>query len=586
MINTGASNRNPELATALRACRAAFAGVGLLSLVVNILYLSGSFFMLEVYDRVLPSRSIPTLVGLAVIIAVLYGFQGILDVVRTRLLVRIGASLDESLHGRIYEAMVQLPLVTARKGDGLQPLRDLDQIRSFLSSLGPTALFDLPWMPIYLAICYLFHPWIGIIATIGAVILISLTLLTEILTRKPTRLAAQMGAERNALAEASRRNAEVLRAMGMGARIAGRWGAANGQYMTTQRRASDVAGGLGAISKVLRMLLQSSVLGAGAFLVIRGEATAGIIIASSILTSRSLAPVELAIANWKGFMAARQSWRRLSELLALLPPRPATMALPRPAKLLSVESVSVAPPDQRRIVVQDVAFELKSGQALGVIGPSASGKSSLVRLIVGVWNPARGRIRLDGASLAQWSPDVLGSHIGYLPQDVELFAGSIAQNIARFDPKPDSAAVIAAARSAGVHDLILRLQEGYDTQIGESGTSLSAGQRQRVALARALYGDPFLVVLDEPNSNLDSEGEEALTRAILGVRARGGIAIVVAHRPSALAAVDTVLVMNDGRQQAFGPKDEVLTKVLRHPPTAVPPPAPTQLKVVTEAQGR
>jgi ATP-binding cassette subfamily C protein len=394
-----------------------------------------------------------------------------------------------------------------------------------------------------------------------------------------------MGMERNALAEAGRRNAEVLRAMGMGARTAGLWGEANGRYMASQRRASDIAGGLGSASKVLRMLLQSTVLGTGAYLVIRSEATAGIIIASSILTSRALAPVELAIANWKGFMAARQSWRRLSELLTLLPSRAAPMALPRPTKSLSVDNASVAPPEQRRIVVQDVSFELKSGQGLGIIGPSASGKSSLARLLVGVWQPARGRIRLDGSALPHWSPEALGSHVGYLPQDVELFAGSIAQNIARLDPSPDPAAVIAAAKAAGVHELIARLPEGYDTQIGEAGAALSAGQRQRIALARALYGDPFLVVLDEPNSNLDAEGEEALTRAILGVRSRGAIAVVVAHRPSALAAVDTVLFMSEGRQQAFGPKDEVLKKVLRRPPPAAIP-SPTPLKVVTEAQKR
>ena len=317
------------------------------------------------------------------------------------------------------------------------------------------------------------------------------------------------------------------------------------------------------LSRVMRLVLQSLVLGLGAYLVINQEATAGVIIASSILMSRALAPVELAIANWKGFVAARQARRRLSEMLALLPPGRQPLSLPKPEMTLSVESVSASPPGNGRIVVQDVAFALKSGDGLGIIGPSAAGKSSLARLIVGVWQPVRGKVRLDGAALDQWSPESLGRHIGYLPQDVELFDGTIAENISRFEAEPDANAIIAAAKSAGVHELVVRLPEGYDTRIGEAGAALSAGQRQRVALARALYGDPFLVVLDEPNSNLDSEGEEALTAAMRSVRSRGGIIIVIAHRASALAAVDQVLVLNQGRQQAFGPRDEVLHTVLR-----------------------
>ena len=365
----------------------------------------------------------------------------------------------------------------------------------------------------------------------------------------------------------------------MAPRLSAVWSEANARYMDAQRRTADVAGGLGALSKVLRMVLQSAVLGLGAYLVIHQEATSGIIIASSILTSRALAPVELAIANWKGFVAARHSWRRLNELLAALPAEAPPMELPKPAQSLVVEGVAVMPPGGRNVVVQDVSLRLKAGNGLGIIGPSASGKSSLVRSLVGAWAPVRGKIRLDGAALEQWSPERLGRHLGYLPQDVELFAGTVAQNIARFEAEPEARAVIAAAQAAGVHELILRLSEGYETQIGEGGASLSAGQRQRVGLARALYGDPFLVVLDEPNSNLDAEGEEALTQAIIGVRKRGGIVVVVAHRPSALAGVDQVLVMADGRAQAFGPKDEVLAKVLRRP-QAVPGAASTQIRQV------
>jgi PrtD family type I secretion system ABC transporter len=314
------------------------------------------------------------------------------------------------------------------------------------------------------------------------------------------------------------------------------------------------------------MLLQSAVLGVGAYLVIQQQATPGVIIASSILTSRALAPIELAIAHWRAFVGARQGWRRLSDLLAVLPPQESPMALPAPSATLSVESASVLVPGGQRLVVQDATFARKAGNGLGIIGPSASGKSSLARMIVGVWAPARGKVRLDGAAIEQWHPEELGRHIGYLPQDVELFAGSVAANIARFDPEPKPETVIAAAKAAGVHELILRLPEGYETDIGEGGTALSAGQRQRVALARALYGEPFLVVLDEPNSNLDADGEEALRIAILGIRQRGAIAVIVAHRPSALAGVDLVLTLAGGRMQAFGPKEEVLKAVLQQDP--------------------
>jgi PrtD family type I secretion system ABC transporter len=568
-----------ELRGSLSACRKAFLGVGLVSGMINLLYLTGSFFMLQIYDRVLPSRSVQTLVGLAILAATLYAFQGILDVIRGRIIVRIGAFLDENVSGRVYDTIIRLPLKTKTAGDGLQPLRDLDQLRGFLSGGGPLALFDLPWMPVYLGICFIFHVWIGVAALVGALILVALTISTELRTRGPMKEAIGFASQRNVLAEAARRNAEVLQAMGMATRSAGRWGEANAKYMNAQRRASDVAGGLGAISKVLRMLLQSAVLGIGAYLVIQQEATAGIIIASSILTSRALAPVELAIANWKGFVAARHGWRRLSELLHKLPREDESMALPQPRAQLSVENIAVNPPGEQKVILVDIAFALKAGQGLGIIGPTASGKSSLARALVGVWHPARGKVRLDGAALEQWSAEELGRHIGYLPQDVELFAGTIAENIARFEPDANPDSIIAAAKAANVHELILRLPDGYETEIGENGQALSAGQRQRLALARALYKDPFLVVLDEPNSNLDAEGETALTQAILGIRARGGIAVVVAHRPSALAGVDIVLVMGNGRAQSFGPKDEVMRK-LRQPAQLAQPP-----KVASSASG-
>jgi PrtD family type I secretion system ABC transporter len=554
-----------EVGRFLASCRRVFWGLALFSGLSNILMLTGSFFMLQVYDRVLPSRSVPTLVGLLLLATLLYGLQGALDLIRGRISVRLGRHLDETLCVRIYDSLVHLPLKTRGDGDGLQPLRDLDQVRSFLSGGGPSALFDLPWMPLYLAICFFFHFWIGATALVGACVLVALTFLAEIRTRAPAKAFAGFAMSRSGLAAAARRNAEVVRAMGLGKRVASRWAEVNRKYLAAHERASDIGAGLGGLSKVLRMVLQSAVLAVGAYLVIRQESTAGIIIASTILTSRALAPVELAIANWKGFVAARDSAHRIDQLLTLLPEQEEPMALPPPTQSVTVDRILVVPPSSERPVLHDVSFVLKRGQGLGIIGPSGSGKSSLVRALVGVWPVQRGKVRIDSAAIDQWSSEALGRHIGYLPQDVELFDGTIALNIARFDPNAEPAAVLQAARTAGVHELILSFPNGYGTRIGEGGMALSAGQRQRIALARALYGDPFLVVLDEPSSNLDSEGEEALTQAILDVRSRGGIVVVVAHRPSAIAGVDQILVIGEGQIQSFGPKEEVLRKVLRTP---------------------
>jgi ATP-binding cassette subfamily C protein len=569
--------RRSELGEALRACRTAFIGVGVMSCMINLLYLTGSLFMLEVYDRVLPSRSVPTLVGLIILAGGLYAAQGVLDLIRGRILGRIGTSLDEALNARVFDIVVRLPLTAGGRNEGLQPLRDLDNVRGFLGGMGPGAFFDLPWLPFYLAICFAFHVLIGVTALIGAIILVTLTVMTEFMSRAPARQALGLAARRNDLAAASRRNAEVLVSMGMSGRLTRRWSEANQNYLDGNQRASDVSGGLGAIAKVLRMMLQSAVLAVGAYLVIHQEATAGIIIAGSILSARALAPVDLAIAHWKSFMAARQSWGRLNRLLESMPARATPTLLQNPSNRLSVEGVSMMAPGDQRVIVQDVTFALSAGNGLGIIGPSGSGKSSLVRALVGVWQPARGKVRIDGAALDQWSSDVLGRHIGYLPQDVELFAGSVAQNISRFDTEATSDGIIAAAKEAGVHEMIIKMREGYDTQVGEQGTALSAGQAQRVALARALYGNPFLIVLDEPNSNLDTEGDEALTRAIRGARERGAIVVVVAHRPIGIEAVDQLLVLRDGRMQAFGPKETVLGQVLQQRVAA-----PSPIKIVSE----
>lgn len=552
----------------LKAYGGELAAVAVYSGAINVLMLTGSLFMLQVYDRVLPSHSVPTLIGLFAIVVVLYIAQGLLDMIRARIMIRIGRSLDEDIGERVCRAVIQLPLYKRSTADGTQPLRDLDQLRSFLSSAGPIAFFDLPWIPLYLALCFAFHSWIGITAAAGALLLIGLALATEFLVRRSSRSIAGHGMARLTLAEAGRRNAEVIAALGMTQALCGRWQKINTNYMDGQQRASDISVTLGAFSRVFRVLLQSTVLAVGAYLVIQQSATAGIIIASSILTSRALAPVELAIGHWKAFLAARHSRHRLALLLERTEVSPDPLPLSAPCRSISVQGVHIAPPGQSTHVVREVTFELTAGEALGLIGPSASGKSSLARALVGVWKPTSGTVRLDGASLERWSTEALGQHIGFLPQDIELFDGSVTENISRFETCHDPNAVISAAQAAGIHEMILALPDGYETLIGEDGTALSAGQRQRIALARALYRDPFLVVLDEPNSNLDADGERALTSAIQDVKKRGGIVIIIAHRPSALIAVDRVAAMAQSRIQAFGSKEDILRQVLRSPAEA------------------
>jgi ATP-binding cassette subfamily C protein len=562
----------------LSSLRKATLGIGATSAIINLLALTGSFFMLQVYDRVIPGRSLPTLVGLFIVAATLYAFLGILEFIRSMLLVRIAMSVDERFGGTVHNSLVLFPSRTPTSGDGLQSLRDLDTVRGFLSGLGPTALFDLPWMPFYLGLCFLFHLWIGATALAGALLLVGLTILTQYKSRRLAREAATIASERNALAEATRRNSEAVLAMGFGQALGNRWNEVNRRYLANHLRSTSVTAGLATLSKILRLMLQSAVLAVGAILVIRQEATGGIMIASSILVSRALAPVELAIGHWKGFSAARESWSRLLRLTEIMPTDEREISLPSPANMLRVENLHLAPPGSKVLCIRGASFELRAGEAVGIIGPSACGKSSLARGLVGLWMPIGGTVRLDGASLAQWDPRALGKHIGYLPQDVSLLEGSIAENIARFDPTAPSEKIIAAATAAGIYEMIVQLPDGFETRIGEQGSALSGGQRQRIALARALYGDPFLVVLDEPNSNLDADGDAALSRAIIGVRERGGVAVIVTHRPSALAAVDKVLVLANGQMQAFGPKDEVLRKT-----TQLPSAMPQSIRLMTAA---
>ncbi|WP_189434713.1 type I secretion system permease/ATPase [Mesorhizobium sp. M1E.F.Ca.ET.041.01.1.1] len=555
-------------------CAPGLLGVGLFSAVTNILSLTGSLYMLQVYDRVLPSQSVPTLVGLTVGMLGLYAAYGLLDFVRLRLLVRIASRLYRNLHQRAFAVSVLLPLKAGREADRVDPLRDLDHLRGFLSGSGPTVIFDAPWIPFYLLIIYMLHPSLGVLATVGALAVVALTAVAEILGRRPARMTSEAMISQRALAESGRRNAEVVQAMGLSSRLARRWSDMVHGYLLYQERLSDIIGGTSSLSKALRMALQSSVLGLGAYLVIGGEASPGVIIASSILLGRALAPVDAAIANWKGFLTTRHSYFQLKATFDAFENPTEPMELPRPQTRLTVERLTVAPPGVPKPTVLDVNFQLSSGAGMAIVGPSGSGKTTLVRALVGAWRPLHGKVRLDGASLDQWNPHSLGAHIGYLPQDVELFDGTVADNISRFGGKSDPKGVLAAARAAGVYSMIMHLPEGFQTRIGEGGRALSAGQRQLIGLARALYGEPFLVVLDEPNSNLDVEGDAALAGAILAVRQRGGIVIVVAHRPSALTNIDQVLVLTNGMVRSFGSREEVLASVARASSPAAHRPSP------------
>jgi len=569
---------HPAVAEALRECRRAFGSVALFSGMVNLLMLAGPLYMLQVYDRVLSSRSVPTLIALSIFLVGAYAFQGVLDLIRSRVVVRSAAVLDQRLALAVHSAVIRLSVASRHPGDGPQPVRDLDAIRGFLTGAGPIAIVDLPWVPVFLTICFLIHPWLGVASTIGAVTLFTMTLLTERASRAPAKALAQDAGRRSIMVEAQRRGGETIMAMGMAGALGQRWAGVNNRYIAATASLSDVAGGFGSASKVLRLLLQSVILGLGAYLVIRQEMTAGAMVAASIMMGRALAPIETAIANWRAFIGARQAITRLSEALTRAAPKREVTSLPRPARSLEVEHVVMVAPGGTKPVVANVRFALKAGQAVGIIGPSGAGKTSLVRALVGIWRPAKGCVRLDGAALDQWDPDQLGQHVGFISQTVELFDGTISENIARMNVKPDADAVLRAAKAAGAHELILRLPNGYDTPIGEGGEALSGGQPQRIALARALYGDPFLIVLDEPNSNLDNEGEMALRQAIANLKTRGAIVVLIAHRPSVLAVCDHILVLANGEQKDFGSRDEIMQKMTR--PVAAPA-AAGNLKVVS-----
>ncbi|MHA7061298.1 type I secretion system permease/ATPase [Azospirillum baldaniorum] len=536
--------------------------------IINLLALTGAFYMMQIYDRALTSGSVPTLVAMSVLAIGLYAFQGLFDVIRSQILVRVGARLDRKIAPMAHQVAVDMPRYGFSTAEALERGRDVDTLRGFLGGQGPVALFDLPWMPLFLVFVYLLHPLLGALTFGGAFVLTLLTIVTELMTRRLSGATHQAVITRNAIADSNARNADILKAMGFAGRAVARFNRANDAHLALQTRTSDIGGTFGAVSRVLRMILQSAVLGLGAFLAIQGDLSAGAIMAASVASARALAPIDLAIGNWKGVVAARAAYHRLKETAVALAEAAEPMELPPPRATLKVENITVAAPGSGRVLLSDVSFEVRAGQAVGIIGPSGGGKTTLVRALTGIWPVLRGSVRLDDADLAQWDEGALGRSIGYLPQEVALMDTTIEDNIARLEEEPDPRNIVAAAQAAGVHEMILRLPDGYHTELGPQGTALAGGQRQRVGLARALYGNPFVVVLDEPNSNLDGEGEAALTAAIRDVRSRGGIVIVIAHRPSALAAVDLVAVVQNGRMTAFGPKEDIL-----RPKTAAADPA-------------
>ena len=525
---------------------------------ISVLALTGSFYMLQVYDRALTSGSVQTLAFLSILALALYMVQGGFDTIRSQVLVRIGARLDQRLAPLSHKVAIDMPRYGFSTTEALERGRTVDTLRNFLGSQAPSAIFDLPFVPVFLVFVYLLHPVLGAVTLGGAVVLALLTMLAEFKSRDLAKSAQRALVVRNTISESNTRNSESLIAMGATGRAVERFAAANRQHLDLQTRASDITGTMGAMSRVLRMLLQSGLLGLGAFFTIQGELSAGAIIAVSVASGRALAPIDQVIANWKGIVSARHAWTQLRDTLVALSAEKTPVMLPSPTQSLRVENLTVASPANGRVLLSEVSFELNAGQALAIVGPSGGGKSTLLRALAGVWPVLRGSIRYDDVDLAQWDPSRMGEIIGYLPQEVGLFNGTVRENISRFDTNKDTDAVYKAAVAANVHKMIAGLPEGYDTEVGALGPALSAGQRQRIGLARALYQDPFVVLLDEPNASLDAVGERALNDTIKAIRARGGIAVIVAHRPSVLAAVDMVAAVHAGRLAAFGTKEEVL----------------------------
>ncbi len=562
-----------ELADALRAFKTSLITVGVFSGFVNLLMLVPSIYMMQVYDRVLVSHNITTLAMITVLLVALFVLMGLLETVRSYVLVRIGARLDLKLNPRVFTAAFERNLI-APGSNTAQSLHDLSTLRSVFGGNALVALFDTPWLPVYLAVIYAFSPELGHFTLAGAIVLAILAFVNERVSKPLLDNAQRVGSFSNNTATNNLRNAEVIEAMGMLPQIRRRWTELHLKYLQQQTQASDRAAIFAGITKVVRMAMQSLVLGYGALLTIEGKMTAGMMIAASILTGRALAPMELLIGNWKQLVSGRSAYQRLTELLSTYPPRRTGMQLPVPKGQISFEGVTATAPGSRIAILSGVSFDVKPGEMVAVIGPSASGKSTLARLIVGVWPAVQGSVRLDGADVYAWNKDELGPHLGYLPQDIELFDGTVAENIARFG-EIDPEKVVTAAKMAGMHELILQLPKAYDTPLGAGGSALSGGQRQRIGLARALYGNPVVVVLDEPNSNLDEAGEVALTETLRAVKAQGKTIILVTHRMSTLSVCDKILLLVEGQVKAFGPRDQVLAALSqRRPAPPVAPQAP------------
>ena len=550
-----------ELRNARRQSRGLYWAVGLFSFFANMLMLTGPLFMLQVYDRVLGSRSEATLAALSLLVVFLYGVMGVLDYTRGRIMARVGARFQAALDHRVFDAMVRRSSVSndpvAQTG-----LADLESVQRLISSPVLMAAFDIPWTPIFLAGIMLFHPWLGFLAMGGGAVLVIITILNQMLSRQPVLKANTAAHRANLMSEQIRNESELIQSMGMRGAAFRRWRVARDASLSESVTSNDIGGTFSSMTKTLRLFLQSAMLGLGAYLVLQGEMTAGSMIAGSILMGRALAPIEMAIGQWPLVQRAQKGWNNLADLLEKTPVEMQRTALPKPRARLDVHGLTVEPPGDTRASLKTVSFKVEPGQAVGVIGPSGAGKSTLARALTGVWRAAGGIVRLDGAGLDQYAPDVLGQHIGYLPQRVQLFDGTIAENIARLSPEPDAEKVVAAAKKAAAHDMIVQLPDGYDTRVSASGGRLSGGQMQRIALARALYDDPVIVILDEPNSNLDNDGSMALNQAIRSIKAEGRACLIMAHRPAAIQECNMLLVLDHGTRAAFGPKDKVLREMV------------------------
>ena len=574
MFRSSAKNAT-VISEAFRATRPGFLTAIFFSFFINILAFVSPLYMLQIYDRVITSRNTMTLLALTVIAVFLVVVYAALEKIRSAILVRLGILFSNLSRTRLFDAVLKGNLLQPGRGH-TQALRDLDTIREFLTGAGLISFCDAPWVPIFVVGCFILHSWYGFIATAGAVLIFCFAIANELLTRKQLKAASTSVIVASSYASATFRNAEVLHAMGMLPGLRDRWLRRQDEGLKLQAVASDRAGHLLAASKFLRVFLQIAILGTGAYLSIEQESTPGAMIAASIMMGRALAPVEMAVANWKGFIAARSAYDRILTLFGILPEEVEKLPLPTPEGYLSVENVIAVPPGAKEPVLRGISLALRPGEVLGILGPSAAGKSSLARVLVGVWSTAHGKVRIDGAEISHWAPERLGRHIGYLPQDVELFSGSIAENIARFN-ELDEVEIITAARMAGVHDMVQALPAGYNTQIGEGGHALSGGQRQRIGLARALYGKPAYIILDEPNASLDADGEAALLSAIQQLRQDGSTVVLITHKTNILATVDKILVLSHGQVTGFGSRDEMLSKLLG--PRLAPVPATAASRV-------